>query len=303
MEHGKAVAIIIGLCICAFPAAAQNRAPDQKTGTSSLVLEKSQENHADDTTPLPTARRFLKDDPALLRVRLRPGRPRTVPRGATDTIRTAAFIWNHFGGLIEVLSRQLGVEPEVALALVAAESGGRAFSDDRLVIRFENHCFWHYWGQHHEPTFNRHFTFGRNGDLSRGHTFRASTREERKPVHIDQPAREWTVFRFAESLDRRAAILSTSWGLGQIMGFNADRAGYSSPEMMVSRFNDGDAGTHWQLIAIFDYVSRGGERSRALTAFRNRDWPVVAREYNGSNVREYAQRLRDYYAAARRLVP
>jgi hypothetical protein len=39
----------------------------------------------------------------------------------------------------------------------------------------------------------------------------------------------------AVQLDRTAALKSTSWGLGQVMGFNYDKAGYDSVESMVQK--------------------------------------------------------------------
>jgi len=38
----------------------------------------------------------------------------------------------------------------------------------------------------------------------------------------------------AIALDERAALMSTSWGLVQIMGFNAGAAGFSDPASMVT---------------------------------------------------------------------
>ena len=37
----------------------------------------------------------------------------------------------------------------------------------------------------------------------------------------------------AITLDRRAALRSTSWGIGQVMGFHAESLGYPDVETMV----------------------------------------------------------------------
>lgn len=46
----------------------------------------------------------------------------------------------------------------------------------------------------------------------------------------------WAEFEKAAALDLDAAIRSTSWGLGQIMGDEFDEAGYTSPQAMVESF-------------------------------------------------------------------
>ncbi len=53
-----------------------------------------------------------------------------VVAGMSGTEKLAANIWNKFGGLLNVLSAELKIDPAVAVAVFAVESGGRGFGDD-----------------------------------------------------------------------------------------------------------------------------------------------------------------------------
>jgi hypothetical protein len=177
-----------------------------------------------------------------------------------------------------------------------------AFIDGRPVIRFENHQFWKHWGKQNPQVFERHFRY-RAGQAWKDHQFRAAPGEAWSSVHGHGQAREWRVFLFARDLNRPAALRSANWGLTQIMGFNHDRVGYTSPEEMTASFSDPQVGPHMQILGMFDFVLRGRNDSRALTAFRNRDWFIFAEEYNGKdNAPVYSKRLRTYYEAATRLL-
>jgi hypothetical protein len=78
----------------------------------------------------------------------------------------------------------------------------------------------------------------------------------------------------AEGLGPEPALRSASWGLGQVMGFNAEPAGFSSAEAMVAAMRDGEDA---QLLAMARFL-----RARKLhQALSRRDWAAFARGYNG----------------------
>lgn len=86
----------------------------------------------------------------------------------------------------------------------------------------------------------------------------------------------------AIQLDSEAALKSASWGLGQIMGFNAEKVGYTDVQEMIDAFCDSE---NQQLGAMAAFV-----KSHKLDqAMRVRDWKTFAFTYNGSNFEE-----RDY---------
>ncbi len=78
----------------------------------------------------------------------------------------------------------------------------------------------------------------------------------------------------AIALDRLAALQSASWGIGQVMGFNAEMAGYGGVEELVDAMTVSE-NHHLQALA--------GEiiHNRLDQALRNHDWASFARGYNG----------------------
>lgn len=79
------------------------------------------------------------------------------------------------------------------------------------------------------------------------------------------------------------ALRAVSWGLGQIMGFNAALAGFDSAEAMVLAMLDSEDA---QIQAMANFL-----RSQNLhKALRRRDWAGFARGYNGKS---YAQNQYD----------
>jgi hypothetical protein len=75
-------------------------------------------------------------------------------------------------------------------------------------------------------------------------------------------------------LDRRAALRSTSWGIGQVMGFNHRSAGYDDVEAMVAAMTGSEKE---QLLAMVGEVLNNGLDHN----LRGHDWAGFARGYNG----------------------
>jgi hypothetical protein len=80
----------------------------------------------------------------------------------------------------------------------------------------------------------------------------------------------------AMALNEDAALQSTSWGIGQVMGENYSASGYPDAAMMVSAMVDGEDA---QLSAVAGFIAATG-LARYL---RIHDWASFARGYNGSN--------------------
>ncbi len=81
----------------------------------------------------------------------------------------------------------------------------------------------------------------------------------------------------AMKLDRQAALKSVSWGLGQIMGFNAVKLKYLGVEEMITSFSDGE---DQQLDGVLRFIINN---SALESAFRNKKWTKVAFFYNGKD--------------------
>jgi N-acetylmuramidase-like protein/SH3 domain-containing protein len=236
------------------------------------------------TAPAPSAAPALPAGPSLTGVPLEAPASERLPVNPKAPLleRLAADIWNRYGGLLSVLSAELKIDPGVAVAVLAVESGGRGFGPDgRMLIRFENQVFFDQWGTNHPDVYNQHFTF----DPARrwgSHKWRPSPDQAWWPenladFHGDQ-GREWTVFNFARTLDDAAAKKSISMGGPQIMGFNFAACGYESVQQMFDAFS---ASERNQVIGFFDFVQGPSTNSRRVLALQGQDFNTFASMYNG----------------------
>ncbi|HEX9276319.1 MAG TPA: N-acetylmuramidase domain-containing protein [Casimicrobiaceae bacterium] len=91
--------------------------------------------------------------------------------------------------------------------------------------------------------------------------------------------------------NRKAALQSCSWGVGQVMGYNAEHVGFADVEDMVARMGDSE---NTQLEAMARFITANGLDG----ALRTHDWPRFAAGYNGPNYRinNYDTRLAAVHA-------
>lgn len=164
---------------------------------------------------------------------------------------------------------------EAALwSILAVETRGFGYlPDKRLKILFERHIF-------HKRT---------------GGQFSASHPDISNPVAggYRGNAAEYDRLARAMALDRAAALESASWGLGQVMGFNARSLGYADAEAMVTDFISGEDA---QLMGCAQFITN----NRALQrAYVSGDWKRVAFYYNGESYAKnrYDAKLSSAYAA------
>ncbi len=94
----------------------------------------------------------------------------------------------------------------------------------------------------------------------------------------------------AMALDHDAALMSSSWGLGQVMGFNFQAAGFAGVEEMVSAMKDSEGD---QLMAMMRFVKNMGLDG----PLREKDWQAFARGYNGQEYaeKEYDRKLESFH--------
>lgn len=235
--------------------------------------------------PDPNSRRTSEDEiaaPADRQIMLGPN--------ASGTERLLASVWNRYGSVLLEHARRLQIDPALAAALLAAESNGNGFSNDgRLLIRFENHIFYHYWGKQHQAQYFAHFTF--DADASwRDHRWRPDPTAPWQACHLDDQSIEWQVFSFARQLDETAALLSISMGLAQVMGFNYAAVGFSSVQAMFQAYSSGIVN---QIAGVFRFL----ETNNLVQAARAGEYHTVARGYNGpGDVDAYASKLHRYVA-------
>lgn len=83
----------------------------------------------------------------------------------------------------------------------------------------------------------------------------------------------------AIKINRTAALKSASWGLGQVMGFNHELAGYTTVETMVVNFM---ADEENQLKGMIMFI----KNNNLDDELRDHNWAGFARGYNGSGYRK-----------------
>ncbi len=211
---------------------------------------------------------------------LAPAQQRNAPGGAVQAAINAARIWNKYGGVLEPLSARIGIDKAVAVAVIAVESGGSGMGPDgRMIIRFENHLFWAYWGKNNAAAYNQYFVFNQTTTWQ-GHQYRTQPNGPWLDVHQNQSS-EWAAFNLASTLNATAAKESISMGLTQILGSNYRAIGYASPDAMFAAFA---ADEKFQLLGFFNFVKND---PRQINALRNRDYVGFARIYNGPGQPDY----------------
>jgi hypothetical protein len=170
------------------------------------------------------------------------------------------------------VAADIGCEEDVVRAVVAVETLGKGFlPDGRPQALFERQWF-------HRLTGGR--WDGAAPDISDptagGYVGRAG---------------EYDRIETAYDLDPTAALQATSWGLGQIMGFNYALAGFLDVESYVAAMCRGEDD---QMRAFASFIKAAG----LADELRDKRWADFARGYNGPAYRrnEYDTRLAAEYA-------
>lgn len=165
---------------------------------------------------------------------------------------------------VAAIAARINVEPAALLAVAEVESGGKAFATiagrQEPLIRFEGHYF------------------DRRLSGARRRRARAEGLASPKAGEVANPptqAARWALLDRAAAIDRRAALESVSWGIGQVMGAHWDWLGYANVDDLVAEARSGAAG---QARLMARFINRAGLRP----ALRTHDWPAFARGYNGA---------------------
>ena len=219
-----------------------------------------------------------------------------MPVAGNSHAQNVARTWNKFGNLLDVMSHDIGIDTGAAVAVLCVESSGKGFEADnqnRMIIRFENHKFWSYWGRQNPEKFHAHFQY-KKGEAWKEHKWRKSLSDEWRTFHGNQAA-EWHVLECARSIDDSAALQSISMGAPQIMGFHYQRIGYDTVQDMFEKFN---AEIRFHILGLFDFFDNS-----MIQALKKLEFVTFAGKYNGSGQMEkYGQWIRNHYDAYKKLI-
>lgn len=144
------------------------------------------------------------------------------------------------------------------MAFIEVESGGKGFINGKIVIQFE------------PAWFKKYAPFAPSGKWSIN--------------KVENQTKEWIAFNDAFAKNKTAAMMSTSIGLGQIMGFHYGRLGYSSVGEMWDDFKKGE---YQQVQGIVKFIKTD---LKLYNALRNQNWHLVATYYNGGGYKELAKK-------------
>ena len=169
--------------------------------------------------------------------------------------------------------KRLGVDAQTLWSVMHVETSGWGYLPDRRPkILFERHWFHKLTGGRHDasdPDIS-HSTWGGHGKGG-GHQYSRLSR--------------------AISLDRKSALESASWGLGQVMGFNAKAAGFAGVEELVRA---SVASEDHQLQAMANFIVH----QKLDGKLRAGKWADFARKYNGPAYKDnaYDTKLQEAHA-------
>lgn len=184
---------------------------------------------------------------------------------------------------IIAVANSLGVEPAAMKAVIDVEAAGEGFDKQgRPTILFEPHIFWR------ELTKINYIT--KRNELSKSYP------------GILSPKWDKNLYKLGNSYDKlakgaelhwEAAHNSCSWGLGQIMGFNAISIGYPTLKEFIDDMYESEAK---QLKAMGMFLKANG----LISKLKAKDWAGFARGYNGSGyaANSYDTKLASAYARA-----
>ena len=252
----------------------------------------------DNTTKKDTDTRvFFNSRSDLKKVELAPSKQLSAD-GQDRYGKIAVKTWNKYGNLVTKISKELGIEVEIALAVICVESGGDGFaSDGMMLIRFENHVFYTYFAKTDEgkKEYDKYFTFNKEKKRE-DHKYRHKKSDDWTISHNGQ-ATEWEAFGIARALDEQSAMYSISMGAPQVMGFNYKSIGYTSVKDMYEAFSKD---IRYHIMALFDFCTAKSSRVQYLLTG---DFLSFAKEYNGlAAPAQYEKRLQQYYEIYKKLL-
>ena len=184
---------------------------------------------------------------------------------------------------IKKAAEQIGVEPCTVKAIVEVESGGSGFSpDSRIMIQYEGHVMWR---ELKKRGIDPHKHLEEHHDCPAGVLYPKFDKS-----YVLRQSAEYRQLEHALAIHEEAALLSTSWGLFQIMGFNHRACGFATVQDFVDAQKESEANQLYTFCAFM--------RSEGLLLFlKGLDWAGFARRYNGPGYaqNQYDVKLRKAY--------
>lgn len=180
---------------------------------------------------------------------------------------------------ILTVAQSIGADYASFMAFIMTESSGVGFDTvtGKVIIRFELSWFV-------RKLSDRKISYSLNGATitSKGITFTVSNANQKA---------NWDAFNQAWKIDQTCAMLATSWGMMQVMGFNYSTCGFHTVDDFVTAMRSGELG---QIQAAAQFILHNAP---LLAALKAKNWKVVAYYYNGAKyaVNHYDTHLETNY--------
>lgn len=187
---------------------------------------------------------------------------------------------------IIAVANDLNIEPAALKAVIDVEAAGEGFDKQgRPTILFEPHVFWGELGKIHYYT--------KRAELQKSHPGILSPTWDKSLYRIGGSSHD--KLKIGADLHWEAAHKSASWGLGQIMGFNAQKIGYATLKDFIDDMYESEAK---QLKAMGMFL----KANNLISKLQRHDWAGFARGYNGSAYakNQYDVKLADAYKLAKK---
>jgi hypothetical protein len=99
---------------------------------------------------------------------------------------------------------------------------------------------------------------------------------------VENQTKEWIAFKAAEKIDHTSALLSTSFGLMQTMGFNYKACGYKNVDHLLVDYMLGE---FYQLKGGLAFIT---SKPKMYFALKKKDWKTFAFYYNGALYKKFS---------------
>lgn len=172
---------------------------------------------------------------------------------------------------INSICASFGIEKEALRTIIRVECSGDGFNEDgSLKIQFEPLWFARYLKQFGIPYQMEVISINGRDE------YNISAKSIKFSNGIETQSQEYEAFNKACLIHKEAAMLSTSFGMGQIMGFNHKAAGYATAEHMVIDFKNSE------MFHVIGMVRFMRANKNLWAAFKSKNWDRVAFYYNGA---------------------
>ena len=180
------------------------------------------------------------------------------------------------------LANQFDIEVAALKAIFKVEAGGKSGflkEDPNIPVTLEEgHIFYKYLQNKHKNAAE----IAKNNPTI---CYKSWTKQ-----YYKTGLNEYNRYLKAAKIDEECAMLATSWGMGQCMGFNYKACGYNSVKEFVDAMYVSERN---QLLAMCNFIKSNSKMYKAL---QNKDFNTFASIYNGpGQVEYYGSKLKQAY--------